>query len=171
MKFLIGLFRLGALRRIGNGFVAPAQCSLQPDARRQRRSRIHPASDFDAPTGIEHVDRLGKNLAQKNRRQPAQFDRSRNSAGQQIIHSNCSARRAGGRHIQPARIHRNRKHVLFLSCEAGNLAVERKKSARMRLQAVAVHHRSRARHHAIEVNKQPQPAPRGRHRKVAAINK
>ena len=171
MKFLIGLFHLHALRGAGNGLLAPAQRSLQPNVRGQRRSRIDAASDVNAPARLKHINRLGKHFAYKSRRQAAQLDGSRDAAGQQIIHRRCSARRAGRRHIQPARIHRNRKHVLLLARDIGNFAIERKKSPRVRLQAVAVHHRGGAGHHAIKMEKDSQPSPCVRHRKVAAINK
>src|ERR1017187_5224886 len=111
---------------------------------------VNSACDFQPPTGTQHIEWFGKDIADENLRKHAKMHRTRDAAGQQVVHGTGSFRVARGRNAQKARIDLDRQNIVFFD-NTGDFALERQVSSPMLLQSLAIQSESRGSHHTIEM--------------------
>src|ERR1035437_236827 len=129
---------------------------------------VNSACDFQPPTGTQHIEWFGKDIADENLRKHAKMHRTRDAAGQQVVHGTGSFRVARGRNAQKARIDLDCQSIVFFD-NTGDLALEGQVSSLMLFQSVAIQSEGRGSHYTIEMQEDATRAECVWHFEVTAI--
>src|ERR1035437_7403098 len=102
--------------------------------------------------------RLGEYVADEDLWHGAKADGTEDAARLQVVDGTRACRRAFGRHILPAGIHRYGKHIVAAREPIRNLIAKRQVPAEVFGQGMPIDRRRCSRHHSVELHKQP-PIP------------
>ena len=155
----------------GDPPIAVEHIDFDPRGFVRQHGGVERAGDFHGAVLLEHMHRLGKNIADENRRHRAQRNRSRHAARRKIIQARRAFGRAFGRDIvTPGGIHDHGEHIVAFLQQIGDFVMEWQVTAEMLRQGVTVEHGGRADHDAVKIQKDSPMLKICGHLKMAAID-